>query len=56
MKNGQAAAKQETNKLLAFLDGEGFECVHKQMIACLQTLMVYGCFPFFIYVLISFFN
>ncbi|MGX1193538.1 hypothetical protein [Metabacillus sp. SLBN-84] len=56
MKNGQAAAKQETNKILVFLDGEGFECVHKQIIACLQTIMLYGCIPFFIYVLISLFH
>lgn len=54
MKNVQAVSKKEDeNSFLQFLDGEGFDHLLEQTIKFLQGAMIFGCVPFFIYLLIS---
>lgn len=54
MKNLQAVSKKENeNSVLQFIDGEGFDHLLEQTIKFLQGAMIFGCVPFFIYLLIS---
>lgn len=54
MKNLQAVSKKEDeNSFLQFIDGEGFDHLLEQTIKFLQGAMLFGCVPFFIYLLIS---
>ncbi|MGG4490557.1 hypothetical protein [Metabacillus idriensis] len=54
MKNLQAVTKKENeNSVLQFIDGEGFDHLLLQTIKFLQGVMIFGCVPYFIYLLIS---
>ncbi|MDQ0859107.1 hypothetical protein [Bacillus sp. V2I10] len=57
MKNLQAISKkEEENIVLQFIDGAGFDQLLEQTIKILQGAMLFGCVPFFIYLLISLFS
>ncbi|USK31854.1 hypothetical protein LIT25_14455 [Bacillus sp. F19] len=57
MKNLQAVSKkEEENIVLQFIDGAGFDQLLEQTIKILQGAMLFGCVPYFIYLLVSLFS
>lgn len=55
MKTLQTAAKSDmVQNALKFIDGEGFDNMLQKSINLLKGVMLFGCIPFFIYLLLTF--